>query len=111
MGILLVMYLVVSVLLVGLSIPLILGKIKPNPLYGFRVSQTLENPDLWYAVNRYAGKRLVVAGLAIMVGSVILYFIPGISIDTYALGCLAFFGVPFIVGLYQDWRYLRSLSK
>jgi uncharacterized membrane protein len=111
MGILLAMYVLMGFLLAGLSVPLILGKVKPNPFYGFRVSQTLENPDLWYAANKYAGKRLVVAGLAIMIGSVILYFIPGISIDTYALACLAVFAVPFTVGLYQDWRYLKSLSK
>ncbi len=59
----LVLYVVGGLLLTGLSIPLILEKVKPNGLYGFRVQQTLDDPKVWYAVNKYSGKRLLAAGL------------------------------------------------
>jgi len=33
-------------LLAALSVPMIMGKIPPNGLYGFRVKKTMENPDI-----------------------------------------------------------------
>jgi len=51
MTLIMVMYFTSGILLAAISIPLILRKIKPNGLYGFRVKQTLEDPALWYAVN------------------------------------------------------------
>ena len=60
---LMVMYVVSGLLLCGLAMPLMAGKIGPNGLYGFRVKATMENPQLWYAVNKYAGRRLLAAGI------------------------------------------------
>jgi hypothetical protein len=33
-------------LLAALSVPMIMGKIPPNGLYGFRVRKTMENPEI-----------------------------------------------------------------
>jgi hypothetical protein len=107
---LLVLYCAAGVLLVVLSIPLMLKKIPPNPIYGFRVSQTLENSETWYAVNQYAARRLVFTGASTVMAAIGLYFIPSITVDGYALACLAVFAVVFITGLVQSFRYLRSLS-
>ena len=108
---LLVMYVGSGLLLIGLSIPLILGKIKPNGLYGFRVKSTLENPSLWYAVNNYAGWRLLATGLVTVVSAVGLYLIQGLSLDNYALTCLGVFGVVFMGGLVQSVLYFRKIKK
>jgi len=108
--IMLVMYAGSGLLLAGLSIPLITGKIKPNGLYGFRVKATMENPALWYAMNRYSGWRLLVAGLVTVAGAIGLYLVPAISLDTYALACLGMFGVAFIGGLVQSILYLRRIK-
>ncbi len=67
--------------------PLILRKIGPNPLYGFRVKKTLEDPAVWYPVNAYAAKRLLVVGLGISVSAALLFFLPGIDLLVYALSC------------------------
>ena len=40
-----------GLLLAAIGVPLILGKIGPNPLYGFRVKKMLEDPAVWYPVN------------------------------------------------------------
>lgn len=47
-----------------ISVPLLLGKVKPNALYGFRSARTLADPQLWYAVNRSGGGAMTVAGAA-----------------------------------------------
>jgi uncharacterized membrane protein len=101
---LLELYIGAGGLLILLAIPLILKKIKPNPFYGFRVSQTLKNPDVWYAANQTAGRWLLFSGICIVVGAVGLYRFPGIGLDSYAYACLAVFLVTFLTGLFFSWR-------
>jgi len=110
MSTLLWLYLVCGTLLAGLSLPLIWKKVPPNGLYGFRVSKTLDNPQVWYEVNTYSGKRLFWTGVSTILAALALYFIPGISVDGYALGVLAVFTVVIVVGLVQSVRYMRSLE-
>jgi hypothetical protein len=55
--------------------------------------------------------RLLVTAACFLIGSIILYFIPGISVDAYALGCLAFFAIPFTIGLLQSVSYLWALTR
>ena len=64
------MFVGTGLLLSTLAIPMILKKIKPNGLYGFRVRKTMENPEIWYAVNAYSGKRLFGTGLVEVVAAI-----------------------------------------
>lgn len=105
---LLILYCLGGLFLSAVSLPLLAGKIKPNGLYGFRVSQTLENPQLWYAVNRHFARRLLVVGLLEAAAAAGLYFWPGISLDAYALACLGVFLVVFGIAVAQSWRYMQS---
>ena len=111
MEILLILYIISGTLLIALSLPLLFEKIRPNPLYGFRVSQTLDNREVWYAVNKYAAKRLMMVGASTIIASILLYFIPGISVDAYALGCLAVFVIVFTVAITQSVKYMRSFER
>jgi hypothetical protein len=56
----------VGLLCLGLSWPLYTGKVGRNHIYGFRTKKTLASDDVWYAVNRYAARRMLpwAAGLA-----------------------------------------------
>lgn len=86
---LLILYVSSGLLLSALSIPLILGHVPPNCVYGFRVPATLRAPELWYPANRHAGKWLSITGAVISLSAVILYLVPGMNVDTYALAALA----------------------
>jgi cytochrome bd-type quinol oxidase subunit 1 len=44
-----------------LSIPLAIGAIPRNRLYGFRTKRTLANDAAWYRVNRFAGFAIMIA--------------------------------------------------
>jgi len=103
------MYAGMGLLLAVLAVPMIANKIKPNPWYGFRVKQTLENPEVWYKVNAYTGKYLLVVGIGIAVAAIGFSLIPGISIDAYSLICLAIFGLLFSVAIVKSWRYMKSI--
>src|SRR5512145_222539 len=48
-----ILFVSTSLLLTILSVPMILRRVKPNPLYGFRTAKTLAkgNEDVWYDAN------------------------------------------------------------
>jgi len=104
------LYFVGGILLILIAVPLVREKIKPNGLYGFRVQASLEDPVIWYAVNKHFGRRLLLVGVVDCLASVLLYFVPGISLDAYALCMLAIFGIAFFIALTQSWKYMKSLQ-
>jgi SdpI/YfhL protein family len=108
---LLILFTSAGVLLAAISVPLILGKIRPNPLYGFRVKKTLEDPGVWYPVNAYAAKRLLVAGLAIGVSAGLLFLVPGIDLLVYVLSCAGIGLGALLVAVIQSFLYLRTFPS
>jgi hypothetical protein len=58
-------------------------------------------------VNKFAARRLLWSAFILVPFAVILFFIPGLSLDGYALGTLAIFGAVFLLGLIQSVIYLR----
>jgi hypothetical protein len=110
MTVLLILNVAGGLLLILLALPLLIGSVPPNALYGFRVAATLNNPTLWYAVNTYAARRLILTGACLVLAAILLWFFPGIDVDGYALGCLTAFIVVFGLGLAQSFRYMRALA-
>ena len=70
-------FIVDGVLLIALGVPLLQGQVPPNSWYGFRTRKTLSDEKIWYAVNRVAGKDMVLAGAIIIVSSLILLLFGG----------------------------------
>lgn len=108
---LLILYLFCGTLLIALALPLLYDKVKPNGLYGFRVATTLENPKLWFAVNRHFAKRLLVVGVAVILAALGLYFVPSITLDQYAIGVLIVLALTFGTGLLQSIRFMNRLKE
>ena len=65
----------VGLLFVGLSLPLIKGRVPPNSIYGFRTAKSLSDPKIWYEINRIAGVDLLIAGVLIMLGADVMLFL------------------------------------
>lgn len=105
------MFLVSGAILIGISIPLIQGRVGPNPSYGFRVRRTLEDPEVWYPVNSYSGWRLLLIGVSEIVVATALYFVPDLDVAVYAgiVGGVTVAGV--MIGLVQSFRYLHRVAK
>ncbi len=62
-----------GIVYVAIGHPLYRQKVGPNPLYGFRIRQTLNDPDVWYPVNQRSGKHFIVTGLVLtLLGAVSL---------------------------------------
>lgn len=106
----LILYVIIGLLSAVVSVPLIKGKVKPNALYGFRVPQTLNDAEVWYAVNAHFGRRLILTGVATTLAALLLYRVPGLDVDSYAWALLAVYGLLLGVGVVQSWRYMKTLS-
>jgi len=105
-----------SLLVIGLSIPMIRGRVKPNAWYGLRVSYTLDNPELWYLANRYAGKLLLIYALILLIATLGLPVLMGIDLaepapDPYVIILTMVALVGILVVLALSWRYARNLAK
>ena len=83
-----ILFAVVGLLFIGLSIPLILGKVPPNSLYGCRTRRTLSDPKIWYEANRASGRDFFICGVLVFTASiVILLFGQGMNPE-YAVAAL-----------------------
>ena len=51
-------------LIAALSIPLLLRRVPPNGLYGFRTPRTLSSPDIWYPANVFSARAMLI-GVAV----------------------------------------------
>jgi uncharacterized membrane protein len=96
---------------IAMAIPLIERKVKPNGWYGFRTPWTMSDPDIWYPVNEFGGRRFLWVGVTEIVAAVILFFIPQLSIDAYCWGVLAAVLLALVVTGIQMIRYLRRFPK
>src|SRR6185436_9334782 len=88
------------------SVPMILGKVPPNPLYGFRTRLTLSNPDIWYPANAFSGRALLVAAA---VSLALLWLLPD-EILTRPWVPLETFIVPLLGSVVASFLYLRRFS-
>ncbi|HEX4943448.1 MAG TPA: SdpI family protein [Usitatibacteraceae bacterium] len=95
-----------SGVIAAVSIPLILGFVPPNRIYGFRTRQTLSNEALWYQANFFAGWAFLIAAFA----SVVLLALvrggafPGVASEVAA------FALPVVVAIVACFVYLRRIT-
>ncbi len=109
MFILTIMFITSGLILAGLSVPLILRKIPPNGIYGFRVKKTMEHPEIWYPVNAYGGKWLLAVGIGIVLAAVIFASIPGLTLDVYAYWVLGVLVLLFTLAVFATVRFMKAL--
>ena len=63
----------VGVLFIGLGIPLLRGRVRPNSWYGCRTQKTLSDEKIWYAVNRVTGRDMIIAGFMLIGSSLVIF--------------------------------------
>lgn len=94
-----------GLLMAVIGVPLLLRKIKPNGLYGFRTARTLADPRIWFEVNAVLGRDLIVLGAA-LVATTLVFWVAGAADHGVLLGL-------FLIGLaastLHGWLVLRRL--
>jgi hypothetical protein len=77
----------------------------------FRVRATLENEEVWYPANEYAGKWLFWVGIGTVVSALVLFPLPIPNVGIYASAVGGIAMVALVVTLVQSFLYLRTLTE
>jgi uncharacterized membrane protein len=105
----LITILVCSAVFAVLAIPLILRKVPPNPVYGYRTRATLSDEALWYEVNAYFGVRFLVASLVSAFVAVALFEWHGLSPRTYLDVSIVLLLAPVALAGLLTSRFVRAI--
>jgi uncharacterized membrane protein len=95
-----------AVLIALISVPLILGLVPRNRLYGVRTRKTLSDDRIWYPANRLGGWLLLASSaLYVLISTVVPYEAPTGSLAVWLLHLGAFVG-PLLVSLLWIRQFL-----
>ena len=78
-----ILFIASGLLIIGLALPMIHRRVKPNAVYGLRVPATFADEWVWYEANARSGRDLLISGI-VQVTAAILLWIPGLDEATYA---------------------------
>ena len=57
--------LLAGLLIAGLALPLVAGRVPRNRWYGVRIEKSFASDENWYAINRVGGRWLLASGLLV----------------------------------------------
>jgi uncharacterized membrane protein len=60
---------IIGMLIIGLAIPLIRGKIPMNDTYGLRIPKSFTSEENWYKLNTF-GSKIMIAFLSVVILSI-----------------------------------------
>lgn len=93
---------------IGTSIPLVLGKVRPNRLYGIRFEKSFSSEESWYRINRVGGWALIIWGvvtLGVAAGCFLPIAAPQSMLWTLFLG----WPLTIFVPIWVNWEYAKKL--
>lgn len=98
-----------SVLAVLIFLPLWLGRVKMNWLYGVRITKAFESDELWLEINRYGGRLFVIWSVLLLVIGIVSIIIPypedGIVPPVVSLTPV----IIYLIAAIQTYLYSRKL--
>jgi uncharacterized membrane protein len=103
-------FVVPAILFVVLALPLILGLIPPNRVYGVRTPKTVSSNERWYRANRFGGWLvLLVSALYLVIAAIVPNPPPPRDSLLIWLLHLAVFLGGLVVSLLLIQRYIKRL--
>lgn len=99
----------VGVVALLLSIPLVLGKVQMNTVYGVRVTSAFESKERWGRINRYGGRQLMIGGLALTLIGMMILLLPsvGVEVPLEAIMVLAFAPLLLLIPAWRTVAYAK----
>lgn len=99
-----IVFLLVGVVFVAAGVPLLLGRVRPNPWYGCRSERTLSDEGLWYRANRILGRGLVLVGaLGSAFTAAVYFFFAGTASDAWVIALLVWFVGGVLITARASW--------
>ena len=107
----LVTILACNLLFILIAIPLILRRVPPNPVYGFRTRTTLTDAYNWYETNAYFGRRFVISSIISDFAVYLLYVWYELPPDYFMKAGLFCLIAPPLIVIILTLRYSQSLKR
>lgn len=103
-------FLIPALLILAASIPLVIGLVPRNRVYGIRTCKTLSNDSIWYPANRFGGWALIVSCIIYLLISVLLPYNKTTQYNFF-IWSIHFIGflLPLTVGIIVTLLYVRKL--
>jgi hypothetical protein len=99
---------IAGLLSVALAIPLVRGQVGRNSLYGARFPESFQSDAAWFAINRFAGQRMIIWSIPIIALGISSFFLPLQGNTSLAL-TLAFAPLVFVlIPVLESWRFARG---
>jgi uncharacterized membrane protein len=102
-----VFLLIACALIAVAAVPLMLKLIPPNPIYGFRTPRALDDSALWFELNKFLGRALLIA-MAVTALALMLY--SGTWLKSGWAQLMAFV-VPLAAAVGATFYYERKIAK
>jgi hypothetical protein len=95
-----------SLLTIGISLPLYYGKIKQNSFYGFRLPKAFESDENWYLINAYGAKVLIQWSFAIM----FMGFVSLVIDSNWVILCAQISFASVLIPIYLSFRFAKRID-
>jgi uncharacterized membrane protein len=100
-----------DLLFILIAISLILRRVPPNPVYGFRTHTTLTDNYNWYETNAYFGRRFVISSIISGIAVYLLYIYQELPPEYFMKAGLFCLIAPLVIVIILTLRYSRSLNN
>ena len=97
-----------GLLVIALAVPLVAGKVPMNYWYGARFPASFRSQEAWYAINRHAGRLLIIWGVPLTVSGAVAFFVSFDESSPLVWVFTAVWAGLFLV-VVQSWRYAKSI--
>ena len=85
----------ICLVIIAISIPTLLNKIKMNKYYGIRIKKAFESEENWYKINSYGSKIFILWTVIVLVIEVLLILFFSNTIEIIYFIITAY--VPFLI--------------
>jgi hypothetical protein len=98
-------------LFILIALPLILHRVPPNPVYGFRTRTTLTDSCNRYETNAYFGRRFVISSIISGIAVYLLYTYQDLPPEYFMKAGFFCLIVPPLIVIILTLRYSQSLNN
>ena len=101
---------VLALLLIGISLPLVLGKVLMNHVYGIRFAKSFESEELWVKINRYGGKQIIFWSIPIILLGLAALVFPTLVTGLRAFMLITCIAPPvfIVIAVITSYRYAKK---
>lgn len=98
-----------ALLAIALAVPLLRRRIGRNALYGIRFAKSFQSDQLWYDINEYGARRMILWSVLLLGIGLASFFLPLEGRDGLGLALALAPVVIYLIPCMESYRYASRL--